>query len=151
MHARCRATRTLNIMATLHLARARLQATGMKEARRKVATATRKTLARSAILCPVDTGLLRASGGMTPVVSRGTTVEAQVRYTAEYAAAVHNGRRALTIRPRRPGGRLRFRVGGRIVYARRVHQKARAARPFLTTALREVAAQEGFRFTNLMR
>jgi len=146
------ATRTLESMAayTLHLARGRLQTTGMREARRKVATATRKTLARSAILCPVDTGLLRASGKMN-LGQRGSTVVGEVAYTAEYAAAVHNGRRALTIRPRRPGGRLRFRVGGRIVYARRVHQKARAARPFLTTALREVSAQEGFRFTNLMR
>lgn len=150
MHALTGATRRLKIMATLHLAAGRLQATGMKEARRLVGRATRKTLARSTILCPVDTGLLRASGKMS-LGQRGNTVVGEVAYTAEYAAAVHNGRRALTIRPKRPGGRLRFQVGGRTVYARRVHQQARAARPFLTTALQEVARQEGFRYTNLMR
>lgn len=150
MHALTRATRRLKIMATLHLATGRLQATGMKVARTKVATATRKTLNRSAILCPVETGLLRASGKMN-VGQQGSTVVGEVAYTAEYAAAVHNGRRALTIRPKRAGGRLRFKVGGRTVYARVVHQKARAARPFLTTALKEVSAQEGFRYTNLMR
>jgi hypothetical protein len=36
-------------------------------------------------------------------------------------------------------------VDGRTVFARQVHQKARKGRPFLTTALREVAEPEGFR------
>lgn len=130
----------------VYLAAGRLQALGMGEARKKVTSATRKTLNRSAVLCPVDTGLLRSTGKMQ-VGARGSTVRGEVEYTAEYAAAVHNGRRALTIKPKRAGGRLKFKVGGKTVYARQVHQKARAARPFLTTALREVAAQEGFRYT----
>lgn len=134
-------------MAELHLARAKMQALGMAEARKKVTRATRQTLNRSAILCPVDMELLRATGKKN-VGARGSMVVGEVAYTAEYAAAVHNGRRALTIRPRpgRRNARLRFKVGGRIVYARAVHQKARAARPFLTTALKEVAAREGFRY-----
>ena len=48
---------------------------------------------------------------------------------------------------KRPGGRLKFTVGGRTVFAREVHQPARAGRPYLAQALREVAAQEGFSVT----
>ena len=134
----------------LAVSRAKLHAVGMTEARRRVSRVTRKTLTRSTVLCPVDTGYLRSTGKMN-LGARGSVVRGQVAYTADYAAAVHNGRRALTIRPRRPGGKLRFTVGGRTVFARQVHQPARPARPFLTTALREVSAQEGFRYRNRMR
>lgn len=130
----------------IYLSSAQLQGVGITEARKKVARAIRRTLNRSAVLVPVDTGYLRATGHMQ-LGARGATVRGVVEYTAEYAAAVHNGRRALTIRPTRPGGRLRFQVGGQMVYARVVRQQARPARPYLTTALREVAAQEGFRYT----
>lgn len=129
----------------LAVSRARLGQLGIAEARKRVSRVTRKTLARSTVLCPVDTGYLRSTGKMNVGV-RGNVARGQVQYTANYAAAVHNGRRALTIRPRRAGGRLRFEVGGRVVYATKVHQKARPARPFLTTALREVSAQEGFHY-----
>jgi hypothetical protein len=116
------------------------------EARKLVARMTHQTFNRSQVLVPVDKGFLRASGRMTPVVAIGGLVEAEVVYDADYAAAVHNGRRALTIRPRStdPRARLRFVVDGRVVYARSVHQPARAARPFLLTAMYEVAATNGF-------
>lgn len=123
---------------------ARTQATGMAAARKIVGRTTRRTDNRSAVLAPVDTGLLRASR-RSGVKTAGSTVVGEVVYTAEYAAAVHNGRRALTIRSRPGGPKLRFEVGGRVIFTRVVHQPARAARPFLTTALREVAAQEGMR------
>jgi hypothetical protein len=119
----------------------------MDRARTLVNRVIRRTHTRSQILVPVDTGNLRASGQMNPATDRGSRVIGGVVYTAEYAAAVHEGRRALTIRPRRPGGRLRFTVGGRVVYARQVHQPARAGRPYLAQALREVAPPEGFRVT----
>ena len=134
---------------TLAVSRAALHRVGMTEARKRVSRATRKTLTRSTVLCPVDTGYLRSTGKMNVGVT-GSLVRGQVAYTANYAAAVHNGRRALTIRPRRAGGKLRFEVGGRTVYASKVHQPARPARPFLTTALREVSAQEGFRYQSRM-
>jgi hypothetical protein len=127
----------------LYLDRAALNAEGMNVARKSVRKVVRRTLNRSAILTPVDTGYLRASG-QSSVADRGLVVVGEVKYTANYAAAVHEGRRALTIRAK-GGGRLRFVVDGRVVYARQVHQPARAGRPFLSTALREVAAQEGFR------
>jgi hypothetical protein len=136
-------------MATyrLQLDRAQLQGLGTDEARKLVNRVVRRTFNRSQILVPVDTGYLRASGRMDLARVAGALVIGGVTYSARYAAAVHEGRRALTIRPRRPGGRLRFTVGGRTVYARQVHQPARAGRPYLAQALREVAAQEGFTVT----
>ena len=131
----------------LRIDRGQLQGVGMDHARTLVNRVVRRTHTRSQILVPVDTGNLRASGQMNPARDLGALVVGGVVYTAEYAAAVHEGRRALTIRPRRPGGRLRFEVGGRVVYARQVHQPARAGRPYLAQALREVAPPEGFRVT----
>lgn len=128
---------------TLRLDRAQLQGMGMDEARKAVNRVIRRTFTRSQILAPVDTGNLRASGRMDLGKDRGAVVIGGVSYTANYAAAVHEGRRALTIRAK-GNGRLRFVVDGRVVYARQVRQPARAGRPFLSTALREVAAQEGF-------
>ena len=122
----------------LHIDHPKLTAVGMERAKTLVTRVTRRTLNRSAVLCPVDTGYLRSSGSMS-AGPRGTAYVGEVVYSAEYAAAVHNGRRALTIKARRPGGKLRFIVDGRVVYARQVHQPARAARPYLATALREVA------------
>lgn len=131
---------------TLRLDNAQLNAEGMRTARQAVTRVCRRTLNRSAVLCPVDTGNLRASGSMS-VGERGLTVVGEIVYSANYAAAVHNGRRALTIKARRPGGKLKFTVGGRTVYATQVHQPARAGRPYLSTALREVAIPEGFTVT----
>jgi hypothetical protein len=129
---------------TLRIDHGQLQGVGVREAHRLVTRVLRRTLNRSAILCPVDNGPLRASGRIQPATARGAVVVGGVIYDIEYAAAVHEGRRALTIRAKRPGGRLKFIVGGRTVFARQVHQPARAGRPFLAMALREVATQEGF-------
>lgn len=127
-----------------------MQATGMAAARKIVSRATRRTDNRSAVLCPVDTGLLRASR-RSKVGQRGNSVIGEVSYNTEYAAAVHNGRRALTIRSKPGGPKLRFEIGGRVIYTRVVRQPARPARPFLTTALREVAAQEGMTYRSTGR
>lgn len=132
-------------MATydLRLDRASLNGQGMTTARRAVGRVIRGTFNRSQVLCPVDTGNLRATGQMTGPTTNGLTVTGAVEYTARYAAAVHEGRRALTIRAK-GNGRLKFVVAGRTVYARQVRQPARAGRPYLRTALMEVAAREGF-------
>lgn len=138
-------TRILRNMARhkLHLNKPKLQAVGMDGARKKVARVVRGTENRSAVLVPVDTGLLRASR-RSSVREAGALVVGKVGYYRRYAAAVHNGRRALTIRAKH-GGRLKFVIDGRTVYAREVHQPARKGRPYLAKALREVAAPEGFR------
>lgn len=132
---------------TLKINRAKLHGVGMEEARKRVNRVVRRTYTRSQVLVPVRDGPLRASGRMDLANDRGALVIGGVTYTAEYAAAVHDGRRALVIRPKRPGGRLRFVVDGRVVFAREVRQPARAGRPFLAQALREVAPQEGFVLT----
>lgn len=136
---------------SLRINRAALHGEGMDAGRKAVNRVVRRTYTRSQVLVPVDNGPLRASGRPDLATDRGSLVIGSVTYTAEYAAAVHDGRRALTIRakPRRDGrpGRLKFTVGGRTVYARQVHQPARAGRPYLSQALREVAAQEGFTVT----
>lgn len=76
-----------------------------------------------------------------------------------YARAVHDGRRAMTIYPnvsRNPPlgkrkhrdqarARLKFSVGGKTIYARKVRQRARAANKFLHRAA-ETARSEGFDF-----
>lgn len=132
---------------TLYLDKAKLNEVGLEHATALVTKATRQTFNRSQVLVPVDTGLLRATG-QSKVNRRGLVVTGEVKYTAKYAAAVHEGRRALTIRARRPGGKLKFTVGGRTVYATAVHQKARRSRPYLLNALREVvAASPDFRMT----
>jgi hypothetical protein len=132
---------------SLRINRSALQGEGMDVARKAVNKVVRRTFNRSQALCPVDNGLLRASGRPDLGSDRGAVVIGGVTYTAEYAAAVHNGRRALTIRAKKPGGRLKFTVGGRTVYATQVRQPARAGRPFLADALREVATAEGFTVT----
>lgn len=114
--------------------------------RPSVAQTVRQVKNRSQVLVPVDTGYLRASA-KTSIRSNGSAVIGTVVYTADYAAAVHNGRRALTIRPKDPNGYLWFKVNGKRVRAKEVHQKARAGRPYLTDALREVAPGNGFRVT----
>ncbi len=129
---------------TLRINRPALHGEGMDAGRKAVNRVVRRTYTRSQVLVPVDNGLLRASGQPDLARDQGSLVIGSVTYTAEYAAAVHNGRRALTIRPKRAGGKLRFVVDGRVVFARQVHQPARAGRPYLAQALREVAAQEGF-------
>lgn len=131
---------------TLRLNRATLTGVGKDEARKRVNRVVRRTFNRSQILVPVDNNVLRASGRLIPTRTRGGLVLGGVEYTARYAAAVHNGRRALTIRAK-GNGRLKFVVDGRTVYARSVHQKARKGRPYLAQALREVAPQQGFKVT----
>lgn len=127
---------------SLHLNQAALHQVGMKRARMLINKVTRQILNRSAVLCPVDTGRLRASGSMR-IAERGSAVVGQVEYTADYAAAVHNGTRPRVIVPRR-GRYLRFQVGDRTVYARRVNHPGTPARPYLATALVEVAGRAGF-------
>jgi len=122
----------------LKLDRAKLRGVGMRRAKSLVTRVTRRTFNRSQVLTPVDTGNLRASGQMSVDV-KASTVVGTIVYTAEYAAAIHNGRRSLTIFPKNPGGKLRFTVGGKVVYAKWVHQPARAPRPWLYEALEQVA------------
>lgn len=61
---------------------------------------------------------------------------------------MNDGTRPHIIRPKNKQV-LRFRVGGQVVFAKVVHHPGTRAQPFLDRALREVAAQRGFDFTQL--
>ncbi len=98
---------------------------------------------RAKVLAPVDTGRLRAS---IRIESRRTLTLRSV-YTigsdVEYAQMVHDGTWPHVIRPRQAQA-LRFRIGGRIVYAKVVHHPGTRARPFLAQAVREIAGSRGY-------
>lgn len=104
---------------------------------------TRGTFNVSRLNAPFDTGRMKASGGMnvrrTVSTSRGT-----VSYRTDYATIVHEGSRPHLIRPRRAKA-LRFRVGGRVVYAKRVRHPGTRSQPWLWRALRFVGTGFGFR------
>lgn len=105
-----------------------------------------RALNRSKILCPVDTGRLRAS--IKGQLSRTWTLRPQytISTDVEYAPYVHDGTRPHVIRPKNASV-LRFEIGGRVVYARVVHHPGTRARPFIDRAVREVTAGRGYRIT----
>lgn len=113
-------------------------------AREIVRRVTRRVLNRSAILCPVDTGRLRASGRMDfknePQGPIGI-----VTYPVKYAAFVHDGTRPHIIKARR-GRALKFEMGGRTVIVKSVRHPGFRGKPFLRLAAEEIARSEGFIF-----
>lgn len=119
-----------------------LTAMGVKN----VTKSTLRMLNRARVMCPVDTGNLRNSHQMAVRVVPGRRVTGEVFTKVKYARAVHNGRRAVTIRPKYRKA-LHFWWHGREHFAKVVHQPARRGRPWLRTALREVAAADGYKLT----
>lgn len=132
-------------MARIRLDRAELNRTIRGASRAELETAARQVVNRAKVLAPVDTGRLRASIR----VERRRTLTLRSVFTVgsdvEYADMVHSGTRPHIIRPR-SSKVLRFKVGGRTVYARVVHHPGTKPRPFLDRALREVAAARGYSF-----
>jgi hypothetical protein len=111
---------------------------------KEVTTVTRRVLNRATVLTPVDTGRLRASLQMR-VRRVGSSTTGEVFTTTAYAGAVHDGtKRATVIVPTRRKA-LRFVVDGKVVFAKRVVLPPRKGRPFLLRAVKEVAAQRGYR------
>lgn len=105
---------------------------------------TRKVLNRSAALCPVDSGRLRASGRMK-VYEGPRGPQGTVDYPVKYAAAVHDGSKPRIIRAKKKKA-LKFQYQGRTVFARSVRHPGTQGRPFLAQAAQEIAAAEGLRF-----
>lgn len=151
------------VRAKLDLNRGAINQIGLREARRKVTDMTRATFNRANILTPVDTGNLRTHNSQR-VYQAGLVVYGEVFNLAEYAAAVHNGTRRHTIYPKtRPvqigtnsaglpiyrSGVLRFKAGGRTVYARHVTMPARKGRPWLVNAMVQTAPRYGFTIVTL--
>jgi len=99
---------------------------------------------RAKILAPVKTGRLRGSIKSKRSGFFSLRPKVTVYSNVAYAGFVNDGTRPHTIRPRRAKA-LRFRVGGRIVYARVVNHPGTKARPFLDRALEEIARPRGYR------
>ncbi|SDP76996.1 phage virion morphogenesis protein [Desulforhopalus singaporensis] len=70
--------------------------------------------------------------------------QASVGSNLSYARAVHDGRPAMTIRPKK-GKYLKFNVGGQDIFVKEVHQPARKGKPFLFEAIAEME-NEGYDF-----
>lgn len=132
-------------MARIRLDRAALNRTITNASRTELREASRQVVNRAKVLAPVDTGRLRASIRAEPPRIFSLRGSVTVGSDVEYAAMVNDGTRPHQIRPVRAQA-LRFRVGGRVVYARVVNHPGTRARPFLDRALREVAAQRGYTY-----
>ncbi len=76
-------------------------------------------------------------GIRTRIEYRSTGPHGAIISTHPATIYVVNGTRPHIIRPRRPGGVLRFTVGGRVVYARYVNHPGTKPNNFMIQALRE--------------
>ena len=104
---------------------------------------TLRVLNRAKVMTPVDTGNLRASHQFA-IKQSANRVTGEVFTRVKYALPVHEGRRALTIYPKRKQA-LAFRWHGQQFVRRYVNQPARRGKPWLRDALREVATQQGYK------
>ncbi|MFC8583455.1 HK97 gp10 family phage protein [Streptomyces sp. NPDC057217] len=133
-------------MARLRLDRAALSRTFSATSRREGDAAARQVVARAKVLAPVDTGRLRASIRLERRSVFGLRQRWTVGSDVEYAPMVNDGTRPHKIRPRTKKA-LRFKVGGKVVFARVVSHPGTRARPFLDRALRDVARSRGYSIT----
>jgi hypothetical protein len=104
---------------------------------------TVKVLNRARVMTPVDTGNLRASHQFK-IKNGANKITGEVFTKVKYALAVHEGRRALVIRPKNKQA-LAFVWHGQPMVRKWVSQPARRGRPWLRDALREVATSEGYK------
>lgn len=138
-------------MARVQIDRTAILRAARQAAREELEAGLREATVRAKILAPVDTGRLRSSVRYV-VRGRALGVTGELRSDVSYAQFVNDGTPPHIIRPRRPGGVLRFRAaGGQVVFARFVRHPGTRARPFLTEAFRQVAAARGWRIRGGVR
>lgn len=89
---------------------------------------------------PFLTGDLRKSIQVEHVGLGRATVGSNLNY----ARPVHDGRPAMTIKPKK-GKFLRFVIDGKEIFAKQVNQPARKGKPFLAEAINEID-NEGYDF-----
>lgn len=128
----------------VRLAEDQLQRVARTSAGRVTARVTRQVFNRARVLSPWDTGNLRASHTVDLRVLRNKRVRGRVTTRANYAAAVHEGTPPHVIRPKRRKA-LKFTYRGRVVIVKKVNHPGTRGRPWLRTALLEVAPRHGFR------
>lgn len=78
----------------------------------------------------VDTAELQRKTGVEVTSASAQQVTAEAVMDTDYAEIVRLGSRPHIITPRRPGGVLRFQVGGQVVFATRVNHPGTQANPF---------------------
>jgi hypothetical protein len=91
-----------------------------RHARTAMAKASVQVVSDTRAVSPVDTGKMRGRTTASPVRESGSTVEFDLTADTPYARFVAEGTRAHVIRPRARKA-LRFQMGGRTVFARRVN------------------------------
>ena len=84
----------------------------------------------------VDTGALRANISRSELKKIRTGLEGRVGSSKKYAAAHHEGARPHVIVPRKAKA-LKFKVAGKVVFARRVNHPGNRPNPYLARWLRE--------------
>ena len=109
--------------------------------RRKHRSLTRLIANQARADTPVKTGNLGRTIAEIPQQYTPYRVTGGVEATADYAAAVHEGSRPHTIRPRNAKS-LRFVWHGRVVYRKSVWHPGTKARPFLRNAARRIVAND---------
>lgn len=113
---------------------------------KEVVRTTTRVLNRAKVKCPVDTGNLRASHNFS-LRRSASKITGEVGTRVKYALPVHEGRRAIVIRPKTKQA-LAFEWHGVPMVRKWVYQPMRAGKPWLRDALREVAAEEGYQMTS---
>lgn len=134
-------------MARIRVDQAQLRRVIRRASMTELENTGRRVVNRAKILCPVDTGRLRAS--IKGKASRTWTLRPQftVSSNVDYAPMVHDGTRPHIIRPRTKQA-LKFTIGGQVVFAKVVHHPGTRARPFLDRALAEETAGRNYRISS---
>lgn len=129
-------------MARIRLNPREVTATVTRFARRDTQKVADQIIATAQRLAPVDTGRYRAGFAKRQVTTlRG--VGWQVYNPVEYAPYIEEGTKPHIIRPRKAKA-LRFKIGGRIVFAQIVHHPGTKAQHILSKATRQVGAAAGY-------
>jgi len=102
----------------------------VKVSRRRAELATKRMTNDLKLAAPVDTGDLRRKTGAEVVSTTKNRITATAVIDVDYAVFVTQGTRFHTIRPKRAGGVLVFKVGGVTVFAKKVNHPGNDPNPF---------------------
>jgi hypothetical protein len=128
--------------------RAQIEATARAAGLRLVSPAVRTTTNLAKARVPRDTGRTANSIGSDIRTTRNAVI-GKVGSRAKTAMWLHRGTPAHVIRPKRPGGRLRFyweRVGQVVVFTK-VNHPGIGGTPYLTSSMRDACRPLGFKVT----
>lgn len=118
----------------------------IRQAQDRQRRAAERTRADAEAAAPKDTGQLSRAVFLGPQTTSNGVISTPIAIRPNrspstpdnlaVAAFNERGTRAKTIRPKTPGGTLRWTQGGKVRFAKVVHQPARPARPWFYPALR---------------